>query len=420
MNYLRICRQPKDNPRSQTPWGTTVPIFSTVTNVLSAYNVVANYLDRKHSVDIIYFDFQKAFDKLSHVLIIDKLKSLLFPLYLVRIIKNFLCNRHQLVVLNGVLSSPKPVTSGVPQGTILAPILFSLFLNDIFSLPLASNLYAYADDIKMIGQVSSTQDLSKDITLLNQWCVRNCMVVNCEKSGIVHFGSNNPESTYMFDGKPIPVLSIYKDLGIFVDSRLAFDVHTTNLAKKTRGLIWLLLKSISKKNKKFAVRMYKQYVLPSIFYATPFFFPRYIKDIDILERIQKSFVRALLPQKALHYETRLALLDLVPIEATLIRRGLLYIYKILTQQPELRSLLPPFVHTNSRSSKWNFVIPIAHSEIRKNMFPNYLIPIWNALPQSIFDSSSLSSFRQSLSTFDLSAFLKGRALKMPCASCVRP
>lgn len=127
---------------------------STISNLLLTYDYVIKRLDNGEAVDVIYLDFSKAFDKISHALLITKLAQQKFSPLIVNWIRNFLTNRWQSVAINGILSNLVQIPSGVPQGSLLGPVLFLLYLNDIFALKISSNLIAFADDTKLFGAVS--------------------------------------------------------------------------------------------------------------------------------------------------------------------------------------------------------------------------------------------------------------------------
>ena len=219
--------------------------YSTVTNLLSTYDFVGKHLDNHDSVDVIYLDFRKAFDKLSHKLLITKLSNMKFSNTILNWLSNFLSDRTQAVVINGSISNPIRVASGVPQGSLLGPILFLLYLNDIFELKLNANLIAFADDTKIYDVVSQLKNLSSDLLMIEEWCIRNEMELNVEKCAVIHFDPHNPISSYYLNDVLIPVVDHYKDLGIIIDSHLSFSTHVSFLVKKCIALIRVISKSFA-------------------------------------------------------------------------------------------------------------------------------------------------------------------------------
>ena len=154
-------------------------------------NVVLSINDtRTLSTDVVYFDFSKAFDSVNHDLILDKLKnSYSIDGRLLKILKNYLCEREQSVVLDGVKSSSKPVLSGVPQGSILGPILFVLFINDLHEgISTDTHIALYADDTKLWRSIKNEEDitqLQRDINILYFWSLNNKMKFHPDKCKVV-------------------------------------------------------------------------------------------------------------------------------------------------------------------------------------------------------------------------------------------
>ena len=244
---------------------------STVTNLLLTYDYVLECLDRNQPVDVIYLDFRKAFDKISHELLLRKLFQLKFAPSIVNWISSFLTDRTQSVIINGLASQPVSVPSGVPQGSLIGPLLFVLYLNDLFNVRIKSKLIAYADDTKLFGAVSKDNNLSEDLAFIEQWCVQNAMELNVLKCAVLHFGHQNPKFSYQLNGLSIPIVPYYKDLGVLVDSRFSFHEHISSVSKKCFVLARIISRSFTFKSPPFLAKIFKAYVLPLIMYALPFF-----------------------------------------------------------------------------------------------------------------------------------------------------
>ena len=151
-----------------------VPGRSCTTQLLHVLDYFTKHLDEGYSVDVIYLDFQNAFDTVPHQRLIQKLSSFWIHGKMLQRIKDFLKDRTQEVVLNGKKSNSIPVKSGVPQGSVLGPTLFTMFVNDLPSV-VSSPVYMFADDTKIFRVVRTSEDysaLQHDLDLLYEWSIR--------------------------------------------------------------------------------------------------------------------------------------------------------------------------------------------------------------------------------------------------------
>ena len=163
---------------------------SCTTNLISLVEDIAYSLHNRIGTDIINFDFEKAFDTVNHDLLLRKLKYK-FDIdgRMLKFLCSYLYNRKQRVVLSNKFSSTLPVKSGVPQGCILGPLLFILFINDIYeNISPETNISLYADDTKLWRQMKSHDDciiLQNDISSLNRWCIINKMRLHPDKCKVL-------------------------------------------------------------------------------------------------------------------------------------------------------------------------------------------------------------------------------------------
>lgn len=214
---------------------------STITNLLEYKDFLCSSFNSGGQVDAIYTDFCKAFDKVNHAILGRKVRSFGIHGCLLRWVLSYLNNRSQLVAIKGFFSSPVSITSGVPQGSHLGPLLFIMFVNDIVDR-ITCPCLLYADDLKIFTEVNSINDcqmLQNDLRSLSEWCTINKMSLNVGKCFIVSFTrrrSNKIIYTYTLNEKTLDRKSVAKDLGILFDSELSFRDHYELITKRSRQL----------------------------------------------------------------------------------------------------------------------------------------------------------------------------------------
>uniref|UniRef100_A0A2A4JB85 Reverse transcriptase domain-containing protein n=1 Tax=Heliothis virescens TaxID=7102 RepID=A0A2A4JB85_HELVI len=269
---------------------------STNTNLLCFTSVVSKSLDRRIPVDAIYTDFSKAFDKVDHYLLILKLAQLGIGGTLVEWFKSYLDNRWSKVVMNGHTSESYAVTSGIPQGSHLGPILFNIFINDITECFKHSHFYLFADDLKIMKPIQSNIDskmLQEDVDRLVNWCKHNKMLLNISKCHYIQFTRNKKmlENKYYIEGVEVKKLSSVRDLGVQLDEALKFDVHILNTVSKSFKVLGFVLRN-SKEFKKSStkIKLFNTLVRPILEYGSVVWSPHYEVYIKRIESVQKRFL----------------------------------------------------------------------------------------------------------------------------------
>lgn len=196
---------------------------STVSNLLVYEHHLRSALEGSCQVDAIYTDFSKAFDRVNHEILIYKLQCYGIFGNLLEWFKSYLSNRRQIVKIKNYMSAEVSVTSGVPQGSHLAPLLFNLFVNDLNSVINNSKFLLYADDLKIYRIIESLCDcekLQEDLDRLEKWCCVNGMELNAEKCKVMRFykKKNILNNDYKISDNILEKVDLIKDLGVFLDS----------------------------------------------------------------------------------------------------------------------------------------------------------------------------------------------------------
>ena len=385
--------------------------FSTISQLLECLNDWTSVLDRNKQTDVAYLDFAKAFDSVSHPKLISKLRSLGISGLLLQWIKSFLENRTQRVRTGSQLSDSANVTSGVPQGTVLGPVLFLLYVNDLTTVVKDSSVKLYADDVKLYvtADLRSNQ-LKDDLQNVSEWAKLWQLNLSFEKCKILNVSRHPTPNIYALDNNPLENVSSIKDLGIAIDSSLKPHLHVHQVvcrAKKTSACIF---KSFRSRNHDFLINMFKVYVRPLLEYASVCWNPGKVTDIDAIERVQKSFIgRFSGLQEGLSYAQKLKMFGLDSLELRRTHNDLTEVYKIFHGLSPLKKE-EFFSLTNHQHSTRGHVLKIklekfAHNE-RKYFFTNRVIPVWNSLSDYEVLAPSVEAFKNRLKNVNLSRFLK--------------
>ena len=202
-----------------------------------------------------------------------------------------------MVVVDGFLSDFVTVKSGVPQGSVIGPIMFILFVNDILDkLPSSTvSCKLFADDVKLYSnvEISTVNSLHDALALVNAWSIEWQLPINACKCNVPHLKPDLslPKAQYTINGLRVVPLSRVRDLGINIDDRLSFGSHIDDIITKAYQRIAVLFRGFCTKTRTFLMHAYKTYVRPVLEYCTQIWSPYLIKDINALEKVQKYFTK---------------------------------------------------------------------------------------------------------------------------------
>lgn len=269
---------------------------STVTNLLSYHNVIVDAFENGCEVHSIYTDFKKAFDRVSHDLLVAKLKAYGFNGAFLNWIRSFLCGRRQCVKISNYTSDIINVFSGVPQGSHCGPLLFNLFVNDISLCIQNSQFLLFADDLKVFKVVSSIDhclELQSDIDRVAVWCHVNGMSLNLGKCFNINFSRSHRsiDFGYTVDSHHVEAVSQVRDLGIIFDAKLTFSFHILNICLKARRALGYIQRAARSLSLKCFKVLYCAHVRSVLEYGSVVWCPYYAVYIDMLERVQHKFLR---------------------------------------------------------------------------------------------------------------------------------
>jgi len=335
--------------------------------------------------DVIYLDFSKAFDRVPHDKLLLKLWQVGITGNLWCWFKSYLNNRSQCVRLNGSYSALLPVLSGVPQGSILGPLLFLVYINDLYTSIHHSNALSYADDTKcykFIFELIDSLRLQDDLNSLSDWSNNN-LSFNAKK--FIHLSFNTKISTsYDIDESMIVSNSSHRDLGIILSTDLSWKNHYHHISSKAYQTLGLLRRTFSRSINVATKRtLYIALVRSQLLYCCPLWHPHLIKDIYTLERIQRRATKYILNDYDSDYKTRLIKLNLLPLMYIYDLCDILFFIKSFqnpSQHFDIR-LYTKFCHHSTRSSSSNKLEHVFTSTNHQRNFYFYRLPrTFNNLP----------------------------------------
>ena len=379
---------------------------SCLTNLLEFLEELSSLVDKGHAVDIVYLDFSKAFDKVPHQRLLLKCQGLGIRGNLLAWIADWLVDRKQRVVLNGQASEWGRVISGVPQGSVLGPTLFLIFINDIdVAVEITgAMLKKFADDTKCYMVVETEEDKNRFQAMLSnlmKWSERWQMLFNMEKCHVLHAGRHNHQFDYEWGGGVLEVAKAEKDVGVMVTSDLKPSVQCAKVAKKANLVLGQLARGVTYRDKVTFIRLYQVFVLPHLCYCAPAWSPYTKADVELLEKVQKRAVMMVTNIKG-NYMERLAILGMRTLEDRRLRGDAIETFKILEGHSDVNyqswfNLARDQIavaSTRAKTGHLNLVMPPpARSELRRNFFSYRVVTHWNQLPDHVKQAQNTKQFK---------------------------
>jgi hypothetical protein len=387
---------------------------STTTNLVQSFHDWTIGLENRKNTDIVYIDFSKAFDTVCHTKLLTKLRAYGVKGNLSKWIYAFLNNRSQRVRLSTDLSNSNSVMSGVPQGSVLGPLLFLIYINDLIDLKQNSiNIQLFADDLKVYTNVTDNSDkirLQTFLTLINDWTETWQLKISVEKCYILHIGKKNPNFEYTLSSSNIPVKNECKDLGVVISDDLTFEKHISQIRTKCLQRIYLLFKYFRSKNQYLLTCAFKSFVRPILEFNSVVWNPHLYKHIDQLESVQRNFTKRVFKFQSISYSERLKRLNIQSLEERRIHADLIFCYKIMNNFVDIqRDVFFNIATTRTRGHNFKIHKRLAKLDKFKFSFANRIVDNWNSLSHSTVNLPTVEAFKSALKLCKFN--VKGHALE---------
>ncbi|KAL5254844.1 hypothetical protein ACHWQZ_G014324 [Mnemiopsis leidyi] len=304
---------------------------SCLSNLLETFDNILNLLDEGVPVDLLYFDFSKAFDTVPHFRLLSKLEGFGIKGKVLEIIKYFLTERTMRVCVEGQWSDVKHVLSGVPQGSVLGPLLFILYVNDLPDI-VKNKIKLFADDLKLICNANDYRSIADDILELEIWESIWGLKFNPSKCKVVHVNfNNNPNVKYSLNGVELEVSAQEKDLGVITHSSLLWNEQIKTSVSKANQMICWVVRNLINREKNVMLAIYKALIRPHLEYCVQLWNPvaahgNWATVLE-LESVQRRFTRLIDEVGTLPYSRRLEILNLTTLAERRIRGDLIEAFK---------------------------------------------------------------------------------------------
>ena len=374
--------------------------------LLRLKNQLNKSLDRKENIGLIMMDLSKAFDCIPHNLLIAKLYAYGFDKNSLSLIHSYLKERHQRVKINADYSSWKEILDGVPQGSVLGPLLFNIYINDLFLFVENSDICNYADDNSLIVADKNIDiiitKLESDIKNLNSWFIDNGMLLNGDKCQFMLIGSSrnsrNHTESISIAGNRITECKMGKLLGITFDNQLTMNEHIKHLCKQASNKLYALARISHFLSEEKRKMLMKSFIISQFNYCPIIWMHCQRKCNNSINRIHERALRIAYNDYISDFKTLLRKDNSVTIHQKNIQALILEIYKTLNNlNPTFMQEIFCLKELNYSTRKQNLVYPNPHTvSYGLESFGYQASKLWSKIPYQIQQSESVTSFKEAI------------------------
>ena len=387
---------------------------SCLSQLLQHFHQVIEALANGVSVDVVYLDFAKAFDKVDHGVLLRKLIRIGVGGPLLAWIECFLRHRRQAVVVEGATSTECEVISGVPQGSVLGPLLSLIHIWDIDAETRFSTVSSFADDTRVLMTVKFDDDcarLQEDLATIYRRTETNNMKLNGSKFERIRYTTVktlNDKNYTAHDGSVIERSSQLLDLGVVIQDSATFEAQIKSMVAKARRQMGWVLRTFATREPMAMLTLYKSTVLPLLEYASQLWSPGAIGLIRTIEGVQRTYTSRIAGLSHLNYWQRLKTLKLYSLERRRDRYAILYIYKIFkrivpnikVQGSEINFYEHRRLGRHCRIPPFTKRAQVRVSTIHEQSFAVHAPKLFNVLPIDVRNfNGSVESFKNKLDSY---------------------
>ena len=413
------------NERLSTRQSGNKKLHSTETSLIRTTDTLLSAIDEKKVTAVVLLDMSKAFDTISHGILLNKLLNVAISPSSIAWFTSYLSDRRQVVRINSELSDPLPIVSGVPQGSILGPMLFSIYVNDLPLAPLSCFTESYVDDTKLYisfpvhDWAKSVTDLNADLLHIRNWCFNNRLLLNPDKTKLIVYGSrqrllNLPDIRLSLLGKELTPEHVVKDLGVIFDSNLTFHEHIV----KTVSTCFSSLAQINRVKHVFdrstLITIINTLVFSKLFYCSSVWSNAADTNLLKLQAIQNFAARIICGSRKFDHVTPLLKeLHWLPIKSQLYFRDAVLAFKCMTGSAPtyLSSKFLTRGNVSGRTTRSSQLlhIPLYKTKSGQRTFYYRTVSLWNSLDNDLKLCNSSSNFKRKLRAKLFAAFLSPRS-----------